>query len=484
MKTVKIFTILFLISVNSISVAQIEYQSSTLYSRINTYLETGVKSGFSGAIAIIKNEKIVINKGYGLVNRSTLELNNPNTIFDIGSNTKQFTATAILKLVEMEKITVNDPLSLFFENLPTDKQNITIHQLLNHTSGLTEAIGNDFDQITPKQFFDTVFASKLLFKPGDKFEYSNVGYSILGKIIELTSGLEYEAFLNQYLFVPAGMNQTGYLLPKWNPEHISRSYNRGILEDESPILKYQKKGAISWHLKANGGINSTQKDMILWYKALKTNKIITKESFETMTKASVNYPSGTLSYGYGWTIKFLDGNVKRIAHNGSNGAYSHSLIWYPEKDIYIVYATNANSEKVEYVAYVVAKMVMDETYLPKPIENNVYAFAVSYMENNNNDKHEELIALLKEKYTDDFTSSRLLNSIGNILLMINQHKDWAVTLFKKNIELYPSDGNLWDSLGDGYKANNQIEDAIKSYQKAIEFGYEDSQKKLSELTKN
>ena len=99
------------------------------------------------------------------MNRSTLELNNPNTIFDIGSNTKQFTATAILKLVEMEKITVNDPLSLFFENLPTDKQNITIHQLLNHTSGLTEAIGNDFDQITPKQFFDTVFASKLLFKP-------------------------------------------------------------------------------------------------------------------------------------------------------------------------------------------------------------------------------------------------------------------------------------------------------------------------------
>lgn len=484
MKTTITFTLVFFISLSSISIAQNEDSPSALYAKIDSYLEAGTENGFTGAVAVVKNGEVVINKGYGFANKTTQILNNPNTVFDIGSNTKQFTATAILKLVEMGKITVNDPLSLFFENLPTDKQNITIHHLLNHTSGFTEVIGNDFDDITSKQFFDTVFASNLLFNPGEKFEYSNVGYSILGKIIELTSGLEYEGFLNQYLFIPAGMKQTGYVLPKWNNEQISRSYNRGILEDESPILKYQKNGAISWHLKANGGINSTQKDMILWYNALKANKIISKESVETMTKAFVDYPSGTLSYGYGWTVKTLDGNIKRIAHNGSNGAYSHSLIWYPEKDIYIVYATNANSEKVEYVAYVVAKMIMDETYVPSPIENNVYAFAFSYMENNSSEKPEGLINLLKEKYPDDFTSSRLLNSTGNILLMINQHKDWAVALFKKNIELYPNDGNLWDSLGDGYKANHLKDDAIKSYQKAIDLGYRDSQKKLTELIKN
>lgn len=484
MKTVQIFTILLLISVNNTLFAQKNNQSSALYSRINNYLEHGTKHGFSGAIAVVKNDKIIIKRGYEFANKNTKSLNNPNTIFDIGSNTKQFTATAILKLVEMKKITVTDPLSRFFKNLPEDKQNITIHQLLTHTSGFIETIGNDFDKITSKQFFNTVFASNLLFNPGNQFEYSNVGYSILGRIIELTSGLEYEVFLNQYLFIPAGMKQTGYILPKWNSEQISQSYNRGILEDESPILKYQKNGIISWHLKANGGINSTQNDMILWYKALKTNKIISKESFKKMITAYVDYPSGKLSYGYGWSVRFLEGNVKRIAHNGSNGAYSHSLIWFPKEDIYIVYATNANSEKVEFIAYAVAKMVLDETYIPKPIENNVYAFAINYMENNSSDKSEELITLLKEKYPDNFTSSRLLNSIGNILLMINQHKDWAVALFKKNIELYPNDGNLWDSLGDGYKANNQIEDAIKSYQKAIKLGYKGSQKKLSELTKN
>ena len=484
MKITQIFSCIFFILVSVIGTAQNDKQLSTLNSRIDNYLESGTKQGFSGAIAVIKNDKVIINKGYGLANKNTQLQNNPNTIFDIGSNTKQFTATAILKLVEMGKITINDSLSIFFENLPIDKQDITIHQLLTHASGFTETIGNDFDDITSKQFFDTVFARKLLFNPGEQFEYSNIGYSILGRIIELASGLEYEAFLNQYLFIPAGMKQTGYVLPKWNLEQISRSYNRGILEDESPILKYQKNNSISWHLKANGGINSTQNDMILWYNALKYNKIITKESLDKMITAYADYPSGKSSYGYGWVVRHLEGKVKRIAHNGSNGAYSHSLIWFPKEDIYIVYATNANSEKVEYIAYAVAKMILDEKYVPKAIENNVYAFSVRYMENNNSDKAKELIAMLKEKYPDNFTSSRLLNSIGNILLMINKYKEWAVALFKENVLLYPNDGNLWDSLGDGYKANNQIDDAITSYQKAIALGYNGSQSKLRELMKN
>ena len=277
------------------------------------------------------------------------------------------------------------------------------------------------------------------------------------------------------------MNQTGYLLPKWDSTNISRSYNRGILEDESPLKKYQKSGSISWHLKANGGINSTQNDMILWYKALKSDKIISRESFKKMTTAYADSPSGKSSYGYGWGIRFLEGDVKRITHNGSNGAYSHSLIWFPEKDIYIVYATNANSEKVEYIAYAIAKMLLDETYIPKPIETNVYAYAVNYIAKNDIDKTEDLIALLKEKYPDNFTSSRLLNSIGNILLMMDKHNDWVIALFKKNVQLYPNDGNLWDSLGDGYMSVNKKDEAIRSYNKAVELGYKTALQKLENI---
>lgn len=476
--------ILLLISTNVTSLAQKKTGSSRDYSRMDNYLKAGSQNGFSGAIAVIKNGKAIINKGYGLANKNTKTRNTSNTIFDIGSNTKQFTATAILKLVELKKLRVTDSLGQFFKNIPVDKQNITIHQLLTHTAGFTESIGRDFDKITEEQFFKTLFSSKLLSKPGEMYAYSNVGYSILGRIIELASGQEYEAFLSQHLFLPAGMKQTGYLLPKWDTNQISRSYNRGILDSEPTILKYQKNGNISWHLKANGGINATQNDILLWHKALKSNKIISKESFEKLTTAYTDYPSGTLSYAYGWTVRTLENDVKRIAHNGSNGAYAHSLIWFPEKDIFISYATNANSSKVEFVAYAVAKMMLDETYVPKPIEDNVYAYAIDYMKQHSIDESKKLIVLLRENYADDFTNSRLLNSIGNILLMLNEHKDWAIELFKRNVQLYPNDGNLWDSLGDGYKANDQKQHAIDSYQKAVELGYKDSQEKLIKLMKN
>jgi CubicO group peptidase (beta-lactamase class C family) len=476
--------ILFLLLIHAGSNAQNDYMAETLYARINNYLEDGSQNGFSGAIAVVEKGNTIINKGYGMANQDTKTHNNPNTVFDIGSNTKQFTSTAILKLVELGKLKLNDPLSTFFKQLPKDKQNITIHQLLTHTSGFTEAIGNDFEEISTNQFFEKLFATQLMFEPGEKYSYSNVGYSVLGRIIELVSGQSYEGFLNEHLFTPAGMKHTGYLLPEWDATQLSRSYNRGILEGKSPVLRYLENGSISWHLIANGGINSTQNDMLLWHKALKTNKILSSESFNKLTTPYADYPSGTLSYAYGWAVRTLENNVKRIAHNGSNGAYAHSLIWFPEEDIFITYATNANSAEVEFLAYEIAKIILDKNYVPKPVKDNVYSFAYHYMKTNQTDSSNELINLLEESYADEFSSSRLLNSMGNLLLMMNENRDWAIELFELNVQQYPEDGNLWDSLGDGYMADNRTEDAIKSYQKAINLGFDSSQEKLNALLKN
>ncbi|MDG2449132.1 MAG: serine hydrolase, partial [Saprospiraceae bacterium] len=212
--------------------AQKKLNSNDTFIKIDNYLNEGTKNGFSGVIAVTIKGKTIINKGYGLANKKTQTANGPNTIFDIGSNTKQFTSTAILKLAEQTKVNLNDSLSKFFKNLPLDKQSITIHQLLTHTAGLEESIGNDYSsfgklsEISEKDFFENFFESKLLSKPGEEYSYSNVGYSILGRIIELASEQPYESFINEYLFKPAGMKQTGYLLPKWNIKQLSRGYNR------------------------------------------------------------------------------------------------------------------------------------------------------------------------------------------------------------------------------------------------------------------
>ena len=464
--------------------AQEKLNPKDTFTKIDTYLNNGTANGFSGAMLVIKEGELIINRGYGLANKDSKTLNNPNTIFDIGSNTKQFTSTAILKLVEQNKLSVTDSLSKYFPELPIDKQSITIHQLLTHSAGFLESIGRDFSEISQKDFFEKLFASKLLSEPGEKYSYSNTGYSVLGRIIELASGQSYEAFLSEHLFTPAGMLQTGYLLPKWDAKQLSHGYNRNIIETESTITRYEEDGYVNWHLKGNGGINATQNDMLLWYKALKTYKILTAESFKKLTTPHVSSPKGTYHYGYGWSIKTSKNNTKRISHNGSNGPFAHSLIWYPKEDIYIVYATNANSAKVEGIARVVEKMILDETYIPEPIKDNVYSFVMNYIKQHPTDKSNELVMLLQENYADDFTDSGVLNTFGNLLISLNEKLEWATELFKINVQLYPDDGNLWDSLGDGYKANDLKEDAIKSYQKAIELGYKDSQEKLTELIKN
>ena len=464
--------------------AQQKTMSTTLYSRIDNYLTAGSKNGFSGAISVVKNGKIIINKGYGQANKGTQTLNNPNTIFDIGSNTKQFTATAILKLVELGKLKVTDSLNKYFTELPIDKQGITIHQLLTHSAGFIDALGRDFEKISQKDFFDKLFATKLISEPGEKYSYSNTGYSILGRIIELVSGQSYETFLNEHLFTPIKMLQTGYLLPKWDTKQASHGYNRNIIKTEPTIFRYQKDGDVNWHLKGNGGINSTQNDMLLWYKALKTNKILTPESFNILTTPFMPSPKGTYHYGYGWIIKTSKNNTQRISHSGSNGAFAHYILWYPTEDLFIVYATNANSSKVEGIAKVVEQMILDISYSPFPIKDNIYSFMMNFIKQHPSDKSNELLILLQENYGDDFTNSGVLNTFGNLLLRINENLEWALEIFKINVQLYPEDGNLWDSLGDGYKANNLKVDAIKSYQKAIELGYKDSQKKLAELIKN
>lgn len=484
-KTVFLLIVITILQANaSLLYAQKKDKSSTLYERIDTYLTNGSKNGFSGAILVVKNGNIIINKGYGYANKDTQTLNNPNTIFDIGSNTKQFTSAAILKLVELGKLSLNDPLVKFFKDIPPRKQDITIHQLLTHTAGFSESIGRDFDEISQKDFFEKLFASKLLSEPGDKYAYSNIGYSILGRIIELASNQPYEAFLNEHFFTPAGMKQTGYLLPKWNVKQMARGYNRNVLETPSTIMRYQEIGGLYWHLKGNGGINSTQNDMLLWYKALKANTILTAESLKKLQTPYVLAPSGTYSYGYGWGVKKTKEGRNRISHNGSNGTFAHSILWYPKEDIYIVYATNANSSKVEYLAYSIEKMVFDASYVPKPIIDNVYSYTMNYINQHTTDNSDELTELLQKNYADDYTNSRLFNTIGNLLLRLNENKNWALELFKINVQRYPDDGNLWDSLGDGYLASDLKKEAIESFEKAVKLGYKDAQKKLTKIREN
>lgn len=341
--------------------------ANPLKSRLGSYVDECDKNGLSASVLVAKDGEILYSGGVGLRNKPKKLPITKETIFTTGSLTKQFTATAILKLQEENKLSVTDSISKFLENVPKDKQNITIHQLLTHTSGIVGNLGYgvDFVPIPKEQFLNEVYNSPLDFEPGKEFSYSNVGYSILAMIIEKVTQMDYETYLQENLFQKAGMKHTGYLSPNWDTTQIAHGYKCG--EDWGTHLMKWKADSnqISWHLKGNGGILSNPSDLYKWYKALKENKIISKKSFEQLTfPYKKENESGDSFYAYGWTIMNSDRNTKIIAHNGSNGVFYADFIQLPVENTVIIYMTNELRYDTQIVAWEIEQLLFKENYTP------------------------------------------------------------------------------------------------------------------------
>lgn len=459
--------------------------------RLTNYLEACQTNGFNGSVLIVRNDSIILNKGFGLANMEDTVPNTPETVFDICSVTKQFTGATILKLEEEEKLKVTDSLGQYFKNIPSDKSGITIHQLLTHSAGFDHGIGGDFDHIPQDDYFKELFDGQLLFKPGTKYSYSNSGYSILGRIIEIVSGKSYEAYLREKLFNPSGMQETGYLLPKWNKKRIANEYVYNVLEKGNHIEKYQQDGKIAWPLKANGGINSTQNDMYKWYLALKDHKVLSKSSMEKLTTPYIaEDEEGFSHYAYGWATFQSSRNTKVVTHNGFNGVSYYEFVWFPEEDALILFATNSYTREVSVIPSRLEKMLFDPNYIPKTISKSGVGQLLTFSENYVGDEIQfgEEIRL---NYPDLLNSPVALNRLSGIY-MREKKVDKALAIAQINTQLFPEDGNMWDTMGDIYYTNDQKQKAIDSYKKALElkpdnddcFWCENSENRLRQLTTN
>lgn len=360
-----LFPVIVIISLFT-SCKETNQAENTLKNRIKSYLTECEKNGVSGSILVAQEEEILYSGGLGLSDRKKKTPTNEETIFTIGSITKQFTATAILKLQEEGKLSVKDSLPSFFDNVPVDKKKITIHQLLTHTSGILGNLpgGGDFAPIGKEDFLTKVFHSTLDFTPGSSYNYSNVGYTLLTIIIEQISQQDYEVYLNEVFFKKAGMENTGYILPNWDENNISRAYK--CEEDRGTHLEKWKinSNKISYHQKGNGGILSTPLDMYKWYTALKEHKFVNEESTTLLTEPHSLINKGEY-YGYGWFIFNSDRNTKRIAHSGYNGVNYSNFIRLPEeKNTVIIYMTSLVRYDTRRIGREIEKLIFDENYEP------------------------------------------------------------------------------------------------------------------------
>lgn len=352
------------------------FGQNAAFDKIDHFLtELNQKHNFSGSVLVAWKGQ-VFKKGYGFSDRDNKTAFTPQTISCIGSVTKQFTGAAILKLEMMGKLSVQDPIGKYFPQVPADKQGITLHHLLTHSAGFPGAIGDDYASVNTADFTKMAMEQPLLFKPGSAYEYSNVGYSLLGIIVEQVSKEPYEVFLNKNLFKPAGMSQTGYVLPKFKSEQVATGY-RG----ERNWGKINEKNWASdgpyWHLRANGGILSTVEEMYKWHQALLGDKILNQAAKTKYYGRHIEEGEGAGSYyGYGWAIFPTPRQTTLIAHNGGNGIYFCDFLRYVDEDLTVILMTNATRREYHNLATQCARACILPDFVPE-IKINDMSKAVS-----------------------------------------------------------------------------------------------------------
>jgi D-alanyl-D-alanine carboxypeptidase len=301
------------------------------------------------SLLVIQSNQPVKRVAYGLAN---VELNvaaTPDTVFEIGSVTKQFTAAAILLLAQDGRLSVEDKISRHLKHTPESWQNITVRHLLTHTSGLKNYTGLDgFElrrHLTQDQFIQAIGAYPLEFQPGEAWKYCNTGFNLLGFIVENLSGVGYWEFLSKRILQPLGMDSTTNRLPS----HIIP--NRAAGYEQTNHIWINRDYDLTDVFSA-GAIVSTVDDLARWNTSLDAGTLLNSRAREQMwTPTRLNNGNAT-KYGFGWYIDQLEGQVN-IGHSGSTSGFSASIQRFPDDHLAIIVLTNTD----EAIATTLAKHI-------------------------------------------------------------------------------------------------------------------------------
>jgi CubicO group peptidase (beta-lactamase class C family) len=313
---------------------------------------------FTGAVLVAQNGEVLLSRGYGLADRDRNFPNTPQTKYRIGSITKQFTAMAILILQDQGELKVQDRVCLYVPECPVTWQEITIHHLLIHTSGIPD--WTDFPEYTTIRATPTVplqtiglFKDKpLVFSTGETWSYSNSGYDVLGYIIEQASGQSYETFLRQNIFEPLQMTNTGY-------EHDQGGLAKGYTGRHREWVQADYIDMSGPY--AASGLYSTVEDLYLWDQALYTERLVSQELLNLMFTPHVRMPDSQYDYGYGWALGDRDGHFT-AGHAGWIEGFTTKIRRYLEREdrATIIVLSNRDTTDVETIVDQIAQVLFPE----------------------------------------------------------------------------------------------------------------------------
>ena len=300
--------------------------------KLDRAVQTTSGGGLWGAVLVAKEGKVLLAKGYGYADYGSRP-NTPASLFEIASVSKQFTGAAILKLVQSGKLELTTTLGALFKTVPKDKQAITVHELLTHTSGISPNVAISYASPLTREAAVRRFLRDPLASPrGKRFAYCNAAYSILAAIIEIKSGVSFEEYSRRELFTPAGMSDTGFV----KDAHLDRKRATTRLSDHMPGTAVD--WAWSWGYRGMGGAVSTLGDLLKWHQALRGTKVLDAQHKQLLFAPVKN------GYACGWFVQATPRGTIRHQHSGGVAGYGANLVRYAKEDVVIAILSNGKSD--------------------------------------------------------------------------------------------------------------------------------------------
>lgn len=341
-------------------------QDKLIEKKLDDLLSSAFQSSGPGcAILVARKGEIAYKKAFGTANLELLVPVKPEMVFNLASITKQFTAVAILQLVEQNKISLQDSIQQFLPDYPWKGHTIRIDNLLSHTSGIKDYLQINYSGLfmekwdfSPRQLIDSFKSHPLEFEPGTRFSYSNSGYFILGAIIEKVSGKSYQDYIQEYLLQPAGMtnsffDRSGSIIPNRVSGYLPEN---GVYQNApywSPAIQYSA-----------GGLISNVTDLFKWHQALNTYRLIKRESLQKAQSNSYLKNGSPTGYGFGWYLA-TSNEIKSIAHQGALPGFQTKEIYYPDEDVFIVILSNNGKVNIEGLSIQVSGIVLNKSLQPE-----------------------------------------------------------------------------------------------------------------------
>lgn len=325
--------------------------------QLNELLDAYAKQEmFNGSVLVARNGEVLLDKGFGLQDVNSSKPNSASTQYQVGSVTKQFTSTVILKLQEQGKLSVSDKLTKYFPGYPHG-DSITLEQLMHHTSGIYsytnegQFMEKEVTKVHTREQMMALFRDKPLdFSPGTKWNYSNSGYCLLGYIIEIVSGKPYESNVRDLIFKPAGMRHSGFDFTNLKTAEKATGYQSfaGKASPPAPIVD----STVSY---AAGALYATTGDLYNWTRMVLSKKIISPASWKKSFTAGLN------NYGYGWGLDSIGGRPA-IQHSGGIHGFNSNLAILPDEKVSIILLSNVNTPLLEEITTKIVAVLTGKPY--------------------------------------------------------------------------------------------------------------------------